>query len=224
MQTTIGEIISRVRREIKAVKQDAFLSDRFLYTLLMKHATWLMKREDSANKLLKFDSIVEVLPFVELVDADRVEAACRGIHSNCLIKKTKYPLPELFDGYAGPLIRSVTSLDGVEEVTLTDPIIYVHMSRQSSHRYNKSFYGWYLDHHLFFPNLEWDAVRIEGIFSGDVSLFGCDPCERCIPRQEQPFNVPVYLHGELENQVLNDLKILLSIPSDTAIDKQSITR
>lgn len=224
MQTAIGEIVSRVRREIKAVKQDAFLSDRFLFSLLMKHATWLMKREDGANKLLKFDSVVQVLPFVELVDTDRVEAACRGIRSDCLIKKTRYPLPELFDGYSGPLIRAVTSLDGVEEVTLTDPVIYVNMTRQSSHRFNKTLYGWFLDHHLFFPNLEWDAVRVEGIFSGDVSAFGCDPCERCIPKQEQPFNVPVYLHGELENHVLNDLKILLSIPSDTAIDKQSITR
>lgn len=224
MQTLIGDVISRVRREIKAVRQDAFLSDRFLYALIIKHTNWLMKREDSANKLLKFDSIVQVLPYVELVDADRVDAACRGIASGCVIKKSRHPLPELFDGYAGPLFRSITSLDGRSEVTLTDPIIYVNITRQSSHKYNRSIYGWFLDGYLFFPNLEWDAVRVEGIFSGDVSGYGCEDCCSCTVRQEQAFNVPGYLHGELENHVLNDLKMLLSIPGDVVDDKQSLTR
>jgi len=224
MQTLIGDVISRIRREIKAVKQDAFLSDRFLYSLILKHANWLLKREDGANKLLKFDSIVQVLPYVELIETDAVEAACRGIASGCLIKKTKAPLPELFDGYAGPLFRSVTSLDGREEITLTGPITYVNITNQSSFKYNKTIYGWFLNHHLYFPTLQWDAVRIEGIFSGDISGYGCDDCTHCISRQEQAFNVPGYLHGELETHVLNDLKILLSIPADDAQDKKSLTR
>lgn len=224
MQVLIGDVISRVRREIKAVKQDAFLSDRFLYSLIVKHANWLMKREDSANKLLKFDSIVQVLPYVELVDADRVDAGCRGIYSGCLIKKSKYCLPELFDGYGGPLFRAITSLDGIEEVTLTDPVIYVNITRQSSHKYNKAIYGWFLDGHLYFPNLEWDAVRVEGIFSGDVEGYGCGECSVCSLRQNQAFNVPGYLHGELESHVLNDLKMLMSVPSDPVDDKQSLTR
>lgn len=224
MQTLIGDVISRVRREIKAVKQDAFLSDRFLYALIIKHTNWLMKREDSANKLLKFDSIVQVLPYVELEDVDRVDAACRGIASGCTIKKSRHQLPELFDGTTGPLFRSITSLDGREGVNLTDPIIYVNITKQSSYKYNRTTYCWFLDGYLFFPNLEWDAVRVEGIFSGDVGGYGCDDCCKCKPRQEQTFNVPGYLHGELENQVMNDLKILLSIPSDPTDDKQSLTR
>jgi hypothetical protein len=224
MQTTIGEIVSRVRREVKAVKQDAFLSDRFLYALVVKHSNWLLKREDSANKLLKFDSIVQVLPYVELIETDAVEACCRGIESGCIIKRTKDPLPELFDGYGGPLFRAVTSLDGGQEVFLTDPITFVHISRQSSHRFNKALYGWFLNHHLFFPRLEWDAVRVEGIFSGDVSGYNCDECTKCKPRQEQAFNVPGYLHGELEGHVINDLKGMMGVPADGGQDMKSLTR
>jgi hypothetical protein len=224
MQVLIGDVISRVRREIKAVRQDAFLSDRFLYSLLVKHGNWLMKREDGANKLLRFDSIVQSLPYVGLVEVDAVEACCRGIESGCVIKRTRDPLPELFDGYAGPLFRAVTSLDGTQEVVLTDPITYVHIRRQSSRRYNKSIYGWFLNGYLFFPNLEWDAVRIEGVFSGDVNGYGCDDCSTCVLRQEQVFNVPGYLHGELESQVMNDLKVLLSVPGDDVQDKKSLTR
>jgi hypothetical protein len=224
MQTSIGDVISRVRREIKAVRQDSFLNDRFLFSLIVKHSNWLMKREDSANKLLKFDSIVQSLPLVPLVEVDAVEAACRGIESGCMMKRTKDKLPELFDGYAGPLFRAVTSLDGRYEVSLTDPIIYVHITNQSSHKYNKSLYGWFLNGHLFFPRLDWDAVRVEGIFSGDVNGYGCADCCTCIPRQDQAFNVPAYLHGELENHVLNDLKGLLGVPGDEVEDKKSLTR
>jgi hypothetical protein len=224
MQTLIGDVISRIRREIKAVKQDAFLSDRFLYALMVKHANWLLRREDGANKLLKFDSIVQELPYVELIETDAVEAACRGIASGCLIKRTKDPLPELFDGYTGPLFRSITSLDGREDIMLTHPITYVNITNQTSFKYNKTVYAWFLNHHLYFPDLEWDAVRIEGIFSGDISGYGCEDQSCCVPRQEQAFNVPGYLHGELENNVMNDLKILMSIPSDFNQDKQSLTR
>ena len=52
-KTTIGEVISRVRNQMKSVRQDAFLTDRFLYSIISKHAKWLMKREDSKNKLMQ---------------------------------------------------------------------------------------------------------------------------------------------------------------------------
>lgn len=224
MKTTIGEFVSRIRREIKAVRQDSNLSDRFLFSLIVKHGNWLLKREDSANKLLRFDSIIEVLPLVDLIEVDKVEAGCRGIYSQCTFKRTKDPLPAIFDGYSGPLIRAVTSIDGSEELQPTDPSIYINITKQSSYRYNRSKYYWYLHDHLYFPQLQWDAVRIEAVFSGDTSAYSCNDCAGCIPRQEQPFNIPVYLHGELESHVIKDLHSMMNIPPDPVQDKQSLTR
>jgi hypothetical protein len=77
---------------------------------------------------------------------------------------------------------------------------------------------------LYFPNLEWDAVRIEGIFEDDISAFSCEDCDKCIPRQDQKFNVPDYLHGEIENFVMKDLSFGMQIPNDTTVDKQNIMR
>ena len=39
-KTTIGEVVSRVRNQMKAVRQDAFLTDRFIYSVIGKHAKW----------------------------------------------------------------------------------------------------------------------------------------------------------------------------------------
>ena len=45
--TTIGESISRVRNALKAVKEDAFLTDRQIYFVISKYGKTLLKREDN---------------------------------------------------------------------------------------------------------------------------------------------------------------------------------
>lgn len=220
---TIGDAISRVRNQIKAVKQDAFLTDRFLYSLLIKHAKWLMKREDSKFKLLSFSSVIQSIDDVELIEVDKVEACCTGLQAGCMIKRTKYKVPIFMQGYYGPLIRNITSVDGSQELQPTLPSSYVKISNSGSFKYNKAKYYWYLNDYLYFPNLDWDSVRIEGIFEDDVSAFTC-ATDSCIPRSQQSFNIPDYLHGEMESAALKDLYGMLQIPSDTASDKQSNAR
>lgn len=222
--STIGHIISRVRNQVKAVKQDAFLTDRFLFSLISKHAHWLMKREDSKNKLMRFSSVIQKLDFVELVEVDRFEAQCGGLKTNTTIKRTKEKMPAFMQGYFGPLIREVGSIDGSSVMQPTNPTTYLSLTNSKTFKYNKTKYYWFLDDYLYFPDIEWDAVRVEGIFEEDITGFDCDECNDCIPRQEQSFNVPDYLHGEIESNVLKDLGLTLQVPSDLASDKQNIAR
>jgi hypothetical protein len=222
-RTTIGEAVSRIRNQIKAVKQDAFLTDRFLYSMLIKHAKWLMKREDGKMKLLSFASVIQSIDDVELIEVDKVEACCTGLQAGCTIKRTKHKLPVFMQGYIGPLIRSITSVDGSQELQPTLPSSYLNISKSTTFKYNKAKYYWYLNDYLYFPNLDWDAVRVEGIFEDDICSFTCiDDC--CTPRAFQLFNVPDYLHGEVEAATLKDLIMMFQLPSDAIGDKQSHTR
>lgn len=221
---TIGEITSRIRNQIKAVNQDSLLTDRFLYSLISKHGKWLMKREDGKNRLMGFNSIFQTLDFVELIEVDRVEASCTGIKSGIKIKRTKNKVPTFMQGYWGPLVRSITSLDGSQELNPSDPSTYLNLVNSKSYKYNKSLYYWYLNDYLYFPDIQWDAVRIEGAFEDDISAFNCKEADVCVRRQDQPINIPDYLHGELESQVLKDLSLMYQIPVDTANDKQNIAR
>lgn len=223
-RTTIGEIVSRVRNEIKSVNQDAFITDRFLYSIISKHGKWLMKREDGKNKLMSFNSIFQTLDLVELIEIDKVEAQCSGIRSGITIKRTKEKVPAFMQGYWGPLIRIITSLDGSEELMPTNPTTYLAQSKQKSSKYNTTKYYWYLNDHLYFPNLDWEAVRIEGAFEDDISAFNCNDKDNCLIRQNQPLNIPDYLHGEMEAQVLKDLMVMYQIPVDVTNDKQNAAR
>ena len=105
--TTIGEAVSRLRGQLKAEVQDAFMTDRYIYSLILKYAQLFMRRQDSANKLMKFNSVWQALNFIELEEVDKVEAHCTGIQSGCTIRRTKHKLPLFMEGYWGPLIRTV---------------------------------------------------------------------------------------------------------------------
>ncbi|HEY4062329.1 MAG TPA: hypothetical protein VGM30_10535 [Puia sp.] len=221
---TIGEVVSRVKNLMKGVKQDAFLTDRFVFALLLKHAKFLMRRQDSQNKVMKFNPVFQTLDFVELEEIDKVQAKCVGLSSNCTIKRTREKLPTFMEGYWGPLIRSVTSLDGSEEFMPTYPTTFINISRQKNFRYNTTRYYWFLGGYLFFPNLEWDAIRIEGVFEDDISSYNCDCEDDCIPKQDQQFNVPDFLDSDMDKMILQDLGIMEQTPADNKDDKQSVLR
>ena len=222
-KNTIGDVVSRLRNQVKGIKQDAFITDRMIYTFVLKTAKFLMKREDSKNKLLAFSSVIQTMDYVELVEVDKVEACCTGLSSDCTIKRTKDKLPVFLQGYFGPLIRTISSLDGSEEMQPIIPSTYNHVARSKSFKYNKTKYFWYLDDYIYFPDLQWDAVRIEGIFEDDISAWTCEE-DACIVRQDQSFNVPDYLLAELEVQVFKDFMGLYQVPADPANDKQNIAR
>ena len=222
--TTIGEVISRVRNQVKAETQDAFVTDRYIYSLILKYAQLFMRRQDSANKLMKFNAIWKLLPFIELIEVDKVEAQCTGIASGCTIKRTLHRLPNMIEGYWGPLIRTVSSIDGSIELQPTQPGTYVSMTKTTSFKYNKRKYFWYLDGYLYLPNVEWDAIRLEGVFDDDISEWLCDSSDKCKARYEQELYIPDALLAEIENQVLTVMINGIRIPSDTNDDKINIHR
>jgi len=220
---TIGNIVSRIRNQMKAIKQDYFMTDRVIYSFILKNAQWLMKREDAKNKLLWFSSAIQTLDFVELVEVDKVEACCTGIKSYMTIKRTKDKVPTFMQGYFGPLIRTISSLDGSTELQPILPTTYIKVSSSKNFKYNKTLYYWFIDDYIYFPNLDWDAVKIEGIFQDDVQAFTCAD-DDCKLRSDQSFNVPDYVYGELEGAVLKDVLGMAQMPSDLPNDKQNPLR
>lgn len=218
MSTTIGETVSRVRNTLKAVKEDAFLTDRFIYSVVSKFAKLFIKRQDNLNKLLRFKSFFKALPCVSLIEVDKIEACCAGIKSGCIIMRTENKLPSPFEGPYGPMFRTVSSIDGSQEIVQTEPGTYTSMTKTTTFKYNKTKYYWYLDGYMYFPNIEWDAVRIEGIWEDSIDE------KECILRQDQQSNIPDDLFAEIEQQVLQELTMSIQIPADPSDDKQNVLR
>jgi hypothetical protein len=219
--TTIGEAISRVRNTLKAAKEDPFLTDRTIYFLLTKYGQTLLKREDNQFKLMKISSIFQVLPYLELIDVDKVEAGCIGVYSGCYFKRSKEKLPTILNGTFGPIIRTVSSIDGTIELFRTDPGTWVSMTKTTTFKYNRNIYFWYLDGYLYIPNVDWDAVRMEAIFEGQVDTCTTDDC---LIKQDQPLPFPEYLFSEIEQYTVKELTITMQVPTDGLDDSQNILR
>lgn len=223
--TTIGEAISRVRNTLKAVKEDPFLTDRTIYFAIIKYGKTLLKREDNQNRLMKISSLFTNLPFVELIEVDKIEAQCTGVYSGCTIKRTKEKLPQLFEGMFGPVLRTVSSIDGEIELMRTEPGTYVSMTKTTNFKYNKKKYFWYLNGYLYLPNVEWEAIKVEGIFEGDRADFLCETdTNQCIAKQDQQLPFPEYLFSEIEQFTIQELTMLAKIPVDSEDDSQNILR
>ena len=219
--TTIGETISRVRNTLKAVKEDAFLTDRIIYSSLLKYAQTLIKREDNQFRLMKISSLFRVLPYIELIDVDKVEAGCIGVYSGCYFKRSKEKIPGILNGMAGPIIRTTSSIDGTIEMFRTDPGTWVSMTRTTTWKYNRNFYFWYLDGYIYCPNVDWEAIRMEAIFEGTLETCNTKECET---RQDEPFSLPEYLFSEVEQFVIKELTMTMSIPTDGPDDSQNTLR
>ena len=222
---TISDTVSRVRNSLKGNKEDAFLTDRMIYSVVLKYAKLLIKRQDNENKIMRFQSLFEVLPCVELIEVDKVEACCGGIKSKCIIKRTKDRLPYPMEGTYGPLFRDVTSIDGSEILYKTYPGTYVAMANSTNFRYNRTLYYWYLDGHMYFPNIQWDAIRIEAIWDDDIQYLKCTEADEvCNLRQDQATHVPDYLFAEIEQMALQEFAMMMQIPLDNKDDNQSVLR
>ena len=219
--TTIGETISRVRNTLKAVKEDAFLTDRIIYSSLLKYAQTLIKREDNQFRLMKISSLFRVLPYIELIDVDKVEAGCVGVYSGCYFKRSKEKIPGILNGMAGPIIRTTSSIDGTIEMFRTDPGTWVSMTKTTTWKYNRNFYFWYLDGYIYCPNVDWEAIRMEAIFEGTLDT--CD-IKECETRQNEPFSLPEYLFSEVEQFEIKELTMTMSVPIDSSDDSQNILR
>jgi hypothetical protein len=222
--TTIGEVVSRLRGVFKAAKEDAFLTDRSIYSMFIKYMKTLLRRHDNERKLLKHDEIFETLEFVELEEVDRIEAGCSGIQSNCKIMRTVEKLPNLFSGNNGSLIRKVYSIDGTKEFISTSPYAYIAISASTNFKYNKARYYWFKNGYLYFPNCDWKAVSIEGLWEGSLDGFCTISTDDCTPMQEKTIPVPDYLIAEIEQLVEQELFPSMKIPGDGADDNQNILR
>lgn len=224
METTVGDSISRIRNIIKAVSEDAFITDRFIYSVINKYSTFVVKKDSKAEKKVNLYSFYKTIPCIELIEVDKVEACCNDIKSNCTIMRSKDKVPKIYQGEGGPLIKNLSSIDGSQTCYLTQPSIFVAMSKTKNFKYNNKKYFWYMNDYFYLPNVTWEAIKVDAIWDDDISNYLCGDGSSCVSRQDDGLGVPEYLIAEIEQLALKEISFLFSIPGSGADDKQSQLR
>lgn len=216
MSTNKGDTISRLRDSVKAASQDAFVTDRLIYSIALKYAKLYIKREDDKYKLAKYQGLFETISCMPLEEVSPIDTCCMEITTCCTLRRTKDRLPTLIEGSFGVILGVVTSIDGSKELIQTFSPIYARMLNIPSFKYNKTLYYWFDDGYLYFPNIDWEAVSIEGLWQDGIEMYKCDG-DKCQPRQDEKTSIPEFLFAEIENNVRQELLSLIQIPEEPAV-------
>ena len=226
--STIRESISRIRNSMKIVSEDAFITDRYIYSLVRKYGEVLVYKESVTQNIYKNGDVFKEIPCFPLEQVANIETCCSGFDSGCRIMRSVYKLPKMIKTSIGDVIKSVTSIDYSVQCHQIQPAIYAAMRKSSTFKYNKTKYFWITDGYLFIPDVLWDSVRILAMFDENVSDFLCssssDDGADCAFRQDDEIFIPEHLLADAEQMALKEMYGLVQIPGDTADDNQHIMR
>lgn len=221
--STIKKQIGAIRDVLKISKQEVFITDRFIYHLIMEYGKMMIKMEEEKGDLFSNTSMFTVLPFIEMELVPRIDPCYLGFDIGCKILRSKEKLPEFIKSANGPLINYVMSIDGSKKLEPTTRARYLSVKNSSTFKYNRSKYYWFENDYIYLPDNEVESIMISGILDGDASSFYCsEPDSKCKLSQDNNISIPDYLLGEVSKLVLNNLSLMLNIPVDSKDDGQNV--
>ncbi len=225
--STIAESVSRVRNGLKAVREDAFITDRFIYSLIMKYGKTLMERDNRVKNLFTNSKMFSEIPFFRLTQVTTIDGCYGSLIKGCKIMRSVDKLPKISTTKNGMMIKYVSSVDHSVQFIRTSPERYERMKNLSSFKYNKSKYYWILNDYIYVPDVDYEAISISALFEEGIGEFLCETGKKsseCTVMQENELPIPEYLLSEAEQNARTELLPMLQIPVDTSNDKQNIIR
>lgn len=219
---TKGELISQVKNELNLNNSDSRLTNRFIWSIIDKHAQWLIKREARKFRLYNQDSLFQTYKCVDVEDAPAVDSCC-GIRTKCKVFRTAHKLPDMFESDTGVIIRSVYTIDGSKDFSPISIQDYMRKLEDPNSKYDQSLYFFYNSGYLYFPKSRIRKVMIKAYFKKELDQPDCEECNSkvsCISMLDSPIRLPKYLVAELMQFVLNELaSFTLKIQGDEDINK-----
>lgn len=210
---TNREAISTVKRLFRQINADSLMSNKFVYSLLKKHAKWLIYRDSDKLRLLRKHKIYQKIKCLKVIEAPGIDPCC-GIRSvNCTIFRTEVKIPSLYEDSEGVIIKSITSIDGWTDIILTTPSSIKRMLNNpwKGKSKNKYIYAFFNDGYIYFPKNHLKMIEVEGLFTKKVDeKMNCGPCKDCdktpCPKfLDTDFVIPDYLEAQMMDAVMKDL-------------------
>lgn len=225
MLSTKRQIIADFRKMLQEQSADSTFSNQTLYNALMNQGKWLIRREIAAGRIYRNNSFFQTLPCQEIVEVSTIDPCC-PVKTNCKIYRTKHKLPEMWVDTNGPVIRSVTSVDGTTDFFYTDPVTWQSKRNNPYQKMIDAKYTFPADGHLWFPEHNPHYANVSGFFIDDIALIetkSCDPdCKDekpCVRFLDTKFLVPDWLHAEMMARAFQLMFPSKQLPEDAQQDK-----
>lgn len=212
--------IGILRDMLKERNADSTYSNQFLYNVLMEHARWLIKRDINSGRIYKNTGFFRPLRCQDIIEVSTIDECC-PVKTNCRIFRTKHKMPEMWQDDTGPIIKTVTSVDGRTDFFVTTITTWENKQGDPYQQESQQKYTFYSDGYFWFPIHNPHKANILAFFIDDVSsLSGCTDKKPCVRFLDSEFLVPSWLHGEMFSKALEQIAgITKRLPEDEEINK-----
>jgi hypothetical protein len=220
--STKRQLIDSLRIKLRERDADSTLTNQDLYRALLEQAKWLIKREINKGTIYKSVSFFQTLFCQDVIETTLIDPCC-PIKTNCKIYRTKCKLPDFWTDADGPVIKSITSVDGTTYFEMTTPTTWQSIRIDPYQKKSKQMYAFYNEGYLWFPEYNPHKINVLGFWTDDVSdRNGCADNEPCVRYLDTTFSLPDWLEGELMSQALQLLAgVTKRLPEDEAINKNT---
>jgi hypothetical protein len=211
---TNREIVSRVRNSIKEHRIDSVLTNKHIYNILYSNSALLIKREADAKKSVYSLSNIWSSYCVKLEEVSSITCDV-PFSSDCTILRSVEKLPEFVETSTGFLYKSITTLDGSKQYSLTTPYQY---SIKSKIKYNKSLYVFIEDGYLYVPNSKFKFLKILAYFKKPQNS-NCKDCVKKCSSLDNDFPCPDYLIQAVIEMSMKEFGFFKGTPYDQITNK-----
>jgi len=205
MVVTVENIISNIKNDFRLTHADRRITFKYIYSLLDKHASWVMKTESDNLRLVKSDNMWQTISCVPTEEVPLTDECCK-YNSKCTIVRTKEILPELYEDSWGILIKSILSSDNSTDIDIIKEQEWQRKLNSHNRKYDKTLYAFYKNKRLYLANSELKEINITGAFKEDVSKYSCESNNNyCMSILDGEWRVPQHLHGRIVDAVIKEL-------------------
>jgi hypothetical protein len=225
--STKRKSIESLRKKLNELNADSTYSNQFLYQTLLEQGKWLIRREASAGRVWASSSLFQPLT-IRVIEVPLIDS-CLPIKTGCRIFRSAERLPDLWEDANGPLLKSVSSVDGSTDFFYTTSTVWMQIRKDPYRSKGTTKYVFFEDGYLWFPEHNPNFATVFGFYTDDISMHeqDCLDCEKkdCIRFLDTPFWIPGWVEAEMMAKAVELLAgVTKRLPDDEQINKNPNTK
>lgn len=205
MSQTVRELVSEIRKNVKAEGLDKFLPAKYIHKKAQGIAALFIKREADSRRLFAYTDCWATIDCMEMIEEDLIKCCNIDIPGCMTVSRSKEKLPKAYSSAWGYLIR-VYALDIQKTYVLVTPEDYIAtLSRE--YKDPNSRYAWIENGYLVTPQFTKRVrVQILALNKADAIKLNCDNDDKdCVSFLDQEFTVPEHLLDNVKDKTTIDI-------------------
>jgi hypothetical protein len=201
---TNKEAISEVINDLKALRVDDRISERYVLSKLKHYNSLFLKRENDQLRLFWYDNIWLTVECIDMEEVPYSECADIRIPNVNQFVRSKNKVADIYSYKNGPLVRELMSLDEGNLYHITTPREYANILKREFPGTKRYF--WFRNGHLVIPKFSVKQVSITAVFKDPEKARAMSSCtDKCMEPLEEEFPCPEHLYEVVKQETIKDL-------------------